>query len=110
MWTWVSYVAVVRYVAVGELWGRGQAMWPAVWPWASCVAVDELCGRGQAVWPVGKLYVAGEVLCRWRTVWQWRAVRRWAVLGVWVGLGGKRWTNPEPARRATSPAQSDSFA
>ena len=34
---------------------------------------------------VGKLYVAGEVLCRRRAVWQWRAVRRWAVVGC---LGG----------------------
>jgi hypothetical protein len=37
-------------VAVGELCGRGQAMWP----WASCVAVGKL-------YTAGELYAAGEL-------------------------------------------------
>jgi hypothetical protein len=64
-------------MAVGELCGRGQAIWPWVSciPLVNCVAVDELCGRGQAVWPwasyvvvdklytAGELYAAGELCC-----------------------------------------------
>ena len=101
MWPWVSCVAESKLCSHGQ----------AVWPWASCVAVDELCGRGQAVWPMGKLYVAGEVLCRWRGAMSLAncvAVASCAAVGSAGCLGGAwRQTVDEsgtcPARYVTRP-------
>ena len=64
---------------MGELCGRGQAMWP----WVSCVAVGKLYTAGE-LYAAGELYVADELLYRWRAVWQWRALWQWRAVQRWA--------------------------